>query len=68
MPKTRVKFWQAKFARNVARDSQKEQELKEVGWRVLTVWECETRQPELLSHRLSEAFGLDLRDGCSEPK
>lgn len=41
MPKTRVEFWQRKFAENVSRDEQTEQALKKLGWRVIVIWECE---------------------------
>jgi DNA mismatch endonuclease (patch repair protein) len=36
-----VDFWQNKFQRTVARDRQKQWELEQAGWTVLTVWECE---------------------------
>ncbi|MGI9014476.1 MAG: very short patch repair endonuclease [Phycisphaerales bacterium] len=51
-PRTRPEFWEAKFAGNVARDARTERRLRRGGWRVLTVWECETRRPETLAHRL----------------
>jgi DNA mismatch endonuclease, patch repair protein len=41
-PATRVEFWQAKFAANYARDIAVAQNLKVRGWRVLTIWECQT--------------------------
>lgn len=53
-PKTRVEFWQEKFERNVERDRRKERELREAGWDVLTVWECETRDHEGLKQRLRD--------------
>lgn len=40
-PSTRRDFWQSKFNTNVARDRRKTSELNSMGWRVLTVWECE---------------------------
>ncbi|WP_116090043.1 very short patch repair endonuclease [Sphingomonas crusticola] len=52
MPKTRVEFWQIKFRQNQARDRRNEAHLLKEGWRVLTVWECETRTPEELIARL----------------
>jgi DNA mismatch endonuclease (patch repair protein) len=55
-PKTRKDFWQSKFDRNVERDLQKNQELRELGWRVLVVWECETKQLKKLSKRLKALF------------
>jgi len=44
MPKSNVEFWQTKFARNVERDHRTETVLKEKGWNVLVVWECEMKQ------------------------
>ena len=47
-PKSRVEFWTAKFAENVARDQRQRAALEAEGWRVLVIWECETvRQAEL---------------------
>ncbi len=52
MPSTRVEFWTEKLARNVARDARKERDLIAAGWRVLVVWECETRDDAALEARL----------------
>ncbi len=54
MPKTRVDFWQDKFARNVERDQRKENELRAEGWDVTTIWECETRNLAALKARLGD--------------
>jgi DNA mismatch endonuclease, patch repair protein len=51
-PKTRPEFWADKFRKNVARDARKMQELRTAGWRVLTVWECETEHLAALERRL----------------
>jgi DNA mismatch endonuclease (patch repair protein) len=40
-PSTRREFWAAKFAANIARDQRNENLLVEMGWTVLTVWECD---------------------------
>lgn len=37
-------YWRNKIERNVARDSQSYQQLKELGWKVLVVWECELKR------------------------
>lgn len=55
-PKTRVAFWTEKFERNVARDRLKETTLREMGWQVLVVWECETKAIETLAAKLASAF------------
>lgn len=39
-PKTRRAFWNAKFCANQERDARNLKQLREAGWRVLTVWEC----------------------------
>jgi DNA mismatch endonuclease (patch repair protein) len=56
VPKSRVKFWQGKFERNIERDAEVRSALRALGWQVLVVWECETAVPEALASRLSEAL------------
>ena len=61
-PKSRIAFWTEKFARNVARDRRNEEKLRNLGWRVMVIWECETRNEEsvrqnLASHVLHSDFG-----------
>lgn len=51
-PSTRVEFWTDKLARNAARDARNQRELAAAGWRVLVVWECETRDEPALEARL----------------
>lgn len=65
IPKTRQDYWLPKFAANVERDARKSSQLKELGWRVLVVWECETRDREALKARLRREFGLP--DTAAEP-
>ena len=59
-PKTRADFWNAKFDANLARDRRAESALGAAGWKVLVVWECETKDAvELeatLMNRLNEAI------------
>ena len=52
-PKSRTTFWQNKFSENVARDEKKAAMLREAGWDVHTVWECELREPDALRERIS---------------
>lgn len=51
-PKTRVEFWQDKFERNIKRDKLVEEAYADMGWRVLTVWECQIRDRAKLSKTL----------------
>lgn len=45
-PKTNTEYWQAKRERNRRRDARVKRQLYRLGWRVLTVWECQTRPRE----------------------
>lgn len=53
-PKSRVEFWTAKFVDNVDRDKRNQNALMEMGWRVVVIWECETRDPNRLEVLLYE--------------
>jgi DNA mismatch endonuclease (patch repair protein) len=55
-PKTRLDFWNRKFEQNVERDQRTELALEERGWRVVTIWECETADSKQLEVRLRQAF------------
>lgn len=46
VPQTRQDYWLPKLARNRERDRANEQAMRELGWNVLVVWECEMRHPE----------------------
>ena len=43
IPRTNSTFWQTKFDNNVARDERKRKELRRLGWKVITVWECDLK-------------------------
>lgn len=43
VPKSNRDYWLPKLARNVARDAEHIAALKKLGWRVLVIWECETK-------------------------
>lgn len=52
-PSTNAAFWAAKRLSNVKRDRLNHRELKACGWAILTVWECQTKDLDFLSKRLS---------------
>ena len=43
VPQTRPEFWLEKIAKNQIRDGLQESALREMGWRILIVWECAVR-------------------------
>ena len=55
MPASRVDYWGPKFDRTIRRDRSHARKLRRLGWRVLTVWECQTtaRRREQLARRLA---------------
>jgi DNA mismatch endonuclease (patch repair protein) len=52
VPKTRIAFWNKKFAGNMKRDAENVKALKRLGWKVKIVWECELRNTAGLESRL----------------
>jgi DNA mismatch endonuclease, patch repair protein len=59
VPATRVTFWQHKFSRNVVRDRNAASLLRRDGWTVLTVWECQARDPRRLAGLVALLRGID---------
>lgn len=51
-PSTRQEYWQPKLDGNVKRDSAKKAELEILGWHVVVVWECETKNAGYLIAKL----------------
>ena len=52
IPNSRPEYWIPKLERNVQRDEENRQKLKELGWQALVVWECETEEVAKLRRRL----------------
>jgi DNA mismatch endonuclease (patch repair protein) len=49
VPKTNVLYWEKKINGNVARDRRTAAALRQAGWRVLILWECQLRRDDLAS-------------------
>lgn len=43
-PASNEEYWKKKILRNVERDEANAKALKELGWKVLVVWECELKK------------------------
>lgn len=54
LPKSNIDFWQTKIDRNRKRDAEVEAKLNSMGWRVLTVWECDLKNKERRERTLSD--------------
>ncbi|MFA0814742.1 MAG: very short patch repair endonuclease [Anaerofustis sp.] len=55
MPKSRLDYWQPKLERNHLRDIEHVRELEQLGWNVITVWECELKKA-VRDERLAKLF------------
>lgn len=52
LPKSRQEFWIPKLTRNAERDAEAIAALELAGWRVLVIWECQTRDMDDVSREL----------------
>jgi len=52
MPKSRVDFWSSKLELNKTRDEKNVRKLRRLGWRVLTIWECEIARNRRVSDKI----------------
>lgn len=62
MPKSRIDFWKAKFSSNIQRDKKVLEELKQLGWKTIIIWECEVNKKQdaqnILEYKLSKMLRL----------
>ncbi|MDY6279835.1 MAG: DNA mismatch endonuclease Vsr [Roseburia faecis] len=54
IPAAHHDYWKAKLNRNVERDKEEINKLREMGWRVIIVWECEIASKVKRKQRLPE--------------
>jgi DNA mismatch endonuclease, patch repair protein len=53
-PVNNADYWQKKRIRNAARDRVSLRHLRRDGWRVLTIWECQMKDPNKLRRRIAK--------------
>jgi len=51
-PKSNKSYWGPKLTRNTQRDAEHLAALKAAGWRVLVIWDCETKTSAILTKRV----------------
>lgn len=52
IPSSNSQFWLDKISRTKLRDSTNRKLLKQAGWRVLVLWECQIKDPEQLERKV----------------
>ncbi|MXZ29021.1 MAG: DNA mismatch endonuclease Vsr [Gammaproteobacteria bacterium] len=51
-PKTNRDYWLPKLQKNKERDARNQKRLREMGWQVITIWECELADRDVLGKRI----------------
>jgi len=55
-PKIRQEFWNKKFTENIKRDSEIQDKIKNLDWRSVVIWECETKNIDNLRDKIVNIF------------
>jgi DNA mismatch endonuclease (patch repair protein) len=55
-PKTRKEFWNKKFKENIKRDLEIQDKIKNLDWRSVVIWECETKNIENLRGKIIDVL------------
>ena len=58
MPKTNRRYWVRKLERNVEHFAEVRKELRQMGWKVVVIWECQTKKSEPLLRVLGTKIGV----------
>ena len=59
-PKTREEFWNNKFRSNVERDLEIQENIKNIEWRSVVIWECETKNIDNLKEKIIDVFNESI--------
>ena len=60
-PASNEDYWRPKILRNVERDQKNAEVLKNIGWRIITVWECELKKK--VAEQTLEKLAEEIRSG-----
>ncbi|MDR0972851.1 MAG: DNA mismatch endonuclease Vsr, partial [Prevotellaceae bacterium] len=54
LPESNFEFWKEKIGNNIERDKRNIVDLKQLGWNVIVIWQCEIRNIRLREGRLEK--------------
>lgn len=57
LPKSRLDFWQTKLEANRVRDVRNIRRLRERGWGIMVIWECQAKNLAKLERRVTRFLG-----------
>ncbi|OXI46699.1 very short patch repair endonuclease [Burkholderia aenigmatica] len=53
IPRSNENYWRSKLTRNLERDAEVHAALRELGWSILILWECELKDHATIKERIS---------------
>lgn len=56
-PKSKLDYWKPKLEGNQQRDRENQAKLREMGWTILVIWECEAEKPDTIVDRIVTFLG-----------
>ena len=54
LPQSNHEFWKDKIQKNIERDKSKQKELKKLGWKIITIWQCQIKSRESVEKALKQ--------------
>ncbi len=54
LPQINHEFWKDKIQKNIERDKSKQKELKKLGWKIITIWQCQIKSRESVEKTLKQ--------------
>jgi DNA mismatch endonuclease (patch repair protein) len=63
VPKSNSDYWEPKLRRNVERDTEQQNRLAAMGWKVMVLWECQLTNDEVIAAKLVEFLGAPRSRG-----
>jgi len=60
LPKSNKDYWLPKLKKNKAKDKRYKFLLKKLGWKVITIWECETKNENKLRKMIIRELNNDI--------
>ena len=55
-PKSNQEYWELKIEKNMARDQKNDSLLRDMGWNVIVIWECECRKADLFEKVMKDTI------------
>ena len=66
LPTSNRTYWETKIGGNIERDQRNLRQLRRLGWRVITLWECRLKDKQILEKRLRK-FLSEAANGDKPP-